>query len=143
MYQVTRELTFCYGHRLLNYDGKCRHLHGHNGRAVITLEADELDDLGMVRDFSDIKRVVSAWIDEFLDHKMILHRDDPIVPLLQGREEPVFLLDHNPTAEAIARLIFDCAASSGYPVVEVRLWETDSCFATYRPGPTHRRYDSM
>ena len=39
MYRVTREIHFCYGHRLLNYDGKCRHLHGHNGKAVITLEA--------------------------------------------------------------------------------------------------------
>ena len=52
MYQVTREIDFCYGHRLLNYDGKCRHLHGHNGRAVLTLAAPELDGLGMVMDFS-------------------------------------------------------------------------------------------
>ena len=36
MYVVTRELRFCYGHRLLEYAGKCRHLHGHNGRAVLT-----------------------------------------------------------------------------------------------------------
>ena len=34
MFRVTKEIHFCYGHRLLNYDGKCRHLHGHNGRAV-------------------------------------------------------------------------------------------------------------
>src|SRR4051794_33803225 len=72
MFQVTRELRFCYGHRLLNYDGKCKHLHGHNGRAVITLEADQLDALGMVVDFSVIKRVVAAWIDANLDHRMIL-----------------------------------------------------------------------
>src|SRR5260370_40930733 len=73
MYRVTREITFCYGHRLLNYDGKCRHLHGHNGRAVITLEAQDLDSLGMVMDFSQIKRVLQSWIDEALDHKMLLH----------------------------------------------------------------------
>ena len=42
MYRVTREIAFCYGHRLINYDGKCRHLHGHNGRAVISLEAGTL-----------------------------------------------------------------------------------------------------
>ena len=42
MYRVTREIAFCYGHRLINYDGKCRHLHGHNGRAVISLEAGPL-----------------------------------------------------------------------------------------------------
>src|SRR5262245_31920288 len=52
MYLVARAISFCYGHRLLDYDGKCRHLHGHNGKAVITLEAGELDRLGMVVDFS-------------------------------------------------------------------------------------------
>jgi 6-pyruvoyltetrahydropterin/6-carboxytetrahydropterin synthase len=133
MFQVTRELRFCYGHRLLQYDGKCRHLHGHNGRAVITLEADKLDPLGMVVDFSAIKRIVSAWIDANLDHRMILHKDDPVVPTLQQQGEPMFLLDVNPTAENIARLIFEYAAGQGFPVVEVKLWETDDSFATYRP----------
>lgn len=131
MYRVTREIHFCYGHRLLHYDGKCRHLHGHNGRALITLESDRLDPLGMVTDFSAIKRVVSDWIDEALDHKMLLHRDDPVLPLLRERGEPVYVMDVNPTAENIARLIFDFTAAQGFPVVEVQLWETDHCFATY------------
>ena len=39
VYRVTKEIHFCYGHRLLDYAGKCRHLHGHNGKAVVTLEA--------------------------------------------------------------------------------------------------------
>jgi 6-pyruvoyltetrahydropterin/6-carboxytetrahydropterin synthase len=134
MYRVTREIRFCYGHRLVNYDGKCRHLHGHNGRAVITLETPRLDGLGMVVDFSRIKRVVSAWIDETLDHKMILHRDDPLLPYLRQQGEPIFVLDANPTAENIARLIYDYTAGQGFPVVEVRLWETDDSFATYRPS---------
>jgi 6-pyruvoyltetrahydropterin/6-carboxytetrahydropterin synthase len=132
MYSVTRELTFCYGHRLLDYAGKCRHLHGHNGRAVLTLAADTLDEVGMVVDFSRLKRVVGAWIDETLDHKMLLHRADPVLPLLRQQGEPVVVLDVNPTAENIARLIFDYAASQGFPVVEVQLWETDTCCATYR-----------
>lgn len=132
MYRVTREITFCYGHRLLNYDGKCRHLHGHNGKAVITLESEQLDSRGMVLDFSEIKQVVSAWIDQQLDHKMLLHRDDPVLPTLRAQGEPVFVMDVNPTAEAIARLIFDFATSHGFPVTEVRLWETDTCYATFR-----------
>src|SRR6202521_2811606 len=101
MFQVTRELRFCYGHRLLNYDGKCRHLHGHNGRAILTLAADRLDALRMVMDFSRIKRVVGAWIDETLDHKMLLHKDDPVLPFLRQQGEPVCVLDVNPTAENI------------------------------------------
>jgi 6-pyruvoyltetrahydropterin/6-carboxytetrahydropterin synthase len=132
MYRVTREIHFCYGHRLLHYDGKCRHLHGHNGRAVLTVEAEHLDALGMVMDFSRIKQVVSRWIDETLDHRMLLHRDDPMLPYLRQQGEPVHILDVNPTAENIARLIYDFAASQGFPVVEVQLWETENCFATYR-----------
>jgi 6-pyruvoyltetrahydropterin/6-carboxytetrahydropterin synthase len=131
MFSVTREITFCYGHRLLDYDGKCRHLHGHNGKAVITLAADRLDSLGMVMDFSRLKRIVGGWIDEQLDHKMLLHKDDPMLPYLRQQGEPVFVLDVNPTAENIARLIFDFTVEQGFPVVEVKLWETDSCFAAY------------
>jgi 6-pyruvoyltetrahydropterin/6-carboxytetrahydropterin synthase len=134
MFQVTREIRFCYGHRLLNYDGKCRHLHGHNGRAVITLASPTLDELGMVMDFSKIKRVISGWIDAYLDHRMLLHKDDPILPELRRHGEPVFLLDVNPTAENIAKLIFDYAKSQGFPVIEVVLWETEDSFATYRSG---------
>jgi 6-pyruvoyltetrahydropterin/6-carboxytetrahydropterin synthase len=134
MFSVTRELTFCYGHRLLQYEGKCRHLHGHNGRVIITLAAPSLDALGMVMDFSRLKHVVGGWIDEHLDHKMLLHRDDPVLPFLRQQGEPVYVLDVNPTAENIARLIFDQAAARGFPVVEVQLWETDTCYATYRSG---------
>ena len=132
MFQVTREIDFCYGHRLLNYEGKCKYLHGHNGRVVITIEAESLDDRGMVLDFSDIKRVVSTWIDENLDHRMLLNRDDPAIPMLEELGEPLFLFDANPTAENIARLIHEFTAAQDFPVVETRLWETPRCYATYR-----------
>jgi 6-pyruvoyltetrahydropterin/6-carboxytetrahydropterin synthase len=131
MYRVTREINFCYGHRLLDYAGKCRHLHGHNGMAVITLEAPALDAKGMLVDFGEIKEKVQRWIDETIDHTMILCRRDPILPLLQERGERVFVMDANPTAENIARLIYDRAVATNLPVVEVRLWETAHCHATY------------
>jgi 6-pyruvoyltetrahydropterin/6-carboxytetrahydropterin synthase len=131
VFRVTRQIDFCYGHRLLNYDGKCKFLHGHNGRAIIALEAEKLDDRGMVLDFSDIKRVVSGWIDSNLDHRMLLHRNDPAVPALKQMGEPLFLMDVNPTAENIARLIYEYTAAQGFPIVECRLWETPNCYATY------------
>ena len=96
IYRVTREIDFCYGHRLLEYEGKCRHLHGHNGRAVITIESPDLDHRGMVLDFSDIKKDVSTWIDDNLDHRMILNKADPVVSILQELGEPLHLIDTNP-----------------------------------------------
>ena len=132
MFQVVREIHFCYGHRLLNYDGKCVHLHGHNGKVEITLQGEKLDDRGMLVDFGDIKQTINVWIDENLDHKMLLSKDDPIVSVLQEQGEPLFLMDQNPTAENIARLIYDQAVKLGLPVTEVRLWETPQCHAVYR-----------
>ena len=134
MFKVTKHIDFCYGHRLLNYDGQCRHLHGHNGRVEIDIESDKLDERGMVVDFSDIKRVLKAWIDETLDHRMLLRNDDPVLPALRQRDELFYLMDENPTAENIAKLIFNHARSKGLPVVEVRLWETPTSYATYRGG---------
>jgi 6-pyruvoyltetrahydropterin/6-carboxytetrahydropterin synthase len=134
MYRVSREIEFCYGHRLLNYAGKCQYLHGHNGRAIIALEAPALDERGMLVDFADIKLQVQRWIDENLDHNLLLCRDDPILPVLQEHGERVFVMDDNPTAENIARLIFEHAAASGLPVSEVVVWETEKCHAAYRLG---------
>jgi 6-pyruvoyltetrahydropterin/6-carboxytetrahydropterin synthase len=133
MFRVTREIEFCYGHRLLNYDGKCRYLHGHNGRAVITLEGLALDACGMLIDFGEIKEKLQRWIDENLDHAMLMCRQDPLLPLLEARGERVFVMDSNPTAENIARLIYHQAVQAGLPVVEVVLWETPHCCASFAP----------
>ncbi len=131
MFSVTKEIYFCYGHRLLNYQGKCRHLHGHNGKVEIELVSETLDPLGMVIDFEKIKSVIKDWIDRNLDHRMILHAKDPFVPVLRKRKEPFFLLSCNPTAENIAKSIYDYAVKSRLPVVKVTLWETPSSFAAY------------
>ncbi len=134
MYQVSKSVSFCYGHRLLNYTGKCQHLHGHNARAVITLESKVLDERGMVEDFSEVKRLVWSWLDEEIDHTLLLHRDDPVLPVLQNAGERVMVTDENPTAEVIARMIYEFVAGKGYPVTGVTLWETETSFASYRPG---------
>ena len=132
MFRVTQEIDFCYGHRLLNYEGKCRHLHGHNGTAVIVLEGPNLDACGMLVDFTDIKRLLRTWIDNELDHRMILCERDPVLPVLKQMNEPLFLLPDNPTAENIAKRIFEQAVEFSLPVKEVTLWETPKSFATYR-----------
>ena len=136
MYRVSESIEFCYGHRLLRYKGKCAHLHGHNGRVEIELAAPSLNDQSMVADFSDIGRIVKEWIDQNLDHRMLLHKDDPLVPLLRKHDEPIFVMEIDPTAEAIARVICDYAVSRGLPVSTVRLWETGSSIASYSPAPS-------
>jgi 6-pyruvoyltetrahydropterin/6-carboxytetrahydropterin synthase len=132
MFRVTQHIDFCYGHRLLEYSGKCRHLHGHNGRAVIVMEGAELGPSDMLVDFAEIKNSLRTWIESELDHRMILCQDDPALPMMKELGEPIHVISGNPTAENIARLIHNYAHEQGFPVVEVSLWETPNSFATYR-----------
>ena len=131
-HQVTKIIHFSYGHRLMNYDGPCRHLHGHNGVIEVDVAADVLDNRGMVADFGDIRDVVKGWVDTNLDHRMLLCRDDPAVPVLRGMNEPLYLLEENPTAENIAREVFEKTRERGLAISEIRLWETPSSYAVYR-----------
>ena len=124
MYRVSKSVSFCYGHRLLNYHGKCQHLHGHNARAVITLQSETLDARGMVEDFSDLKRLVWEWLDSEVDHTLFL-------PLLQDSGERVRMTQENPTAEVIAKMIYEYVAAKGFPVTDVTLWETETSYASY------------
>ena len=133
MFSIMRRFDFCYGHRLPGDPGKCGHLHGHNGQAEIVLQAAELDERSMVADFSDVEKTMGAWIGEHLDHRMLLRRNDPLVEVLQAAGEPVFVMDEDPTAEAIARLLFQVAREHGLPASEVRLWETPDSLAVYAP----------
>lgn len=131
-FQVTKVIEFSYGHRLLEHQGKCRHLHDHNGMVEVDIDAQALDSMGMVIDFVRINEVVKHWIDANLDHRMLLCRIDPLVEMLQGAGEPMFIMEDNPTAENIAKLIWTSARNEGLPVSEVRMWETATSRASYR-----------
>jgi 6-pyruvoyltetrahydropterin/6-carboxytetrahydropterin synthase len=131
MFTITKEVYFCYGHRLMAHPGKCRHLHGHSVKAAISVAASELNGQGMVCDFADISAAAATYIDAELDHNLLLHRDDPLVPLLQEAGERLLILDEPPTAEFLAKMIFSHVKGLGFNVRNVVLWETASAYATY------------
>jgi 6-pyruvoyltetrahydropterin/6-carboxytetrahydropterin synthase len=147
---ITRRFEFDYGHRVLGHEGKCRFVHGHRGVVEVTLDAPQLDSLGRVMDFGKVKEVIGSWIDEFLDHNLILNPDDPIAhldkddPILGGKEpylmyKGLMLKGWNPTAENLAIEIFHVVEklllqiSNDVRVVAVRFWETPNSSATYKP----------
>jgi len=133
MYKVAEIIEFPYGHRLLHYQGACANLHGHNGRAEIIVAADKLDDRSMVADFSTIAGIARGFIEGSLAHRMLLHKDDPLVEVLRAHDQPLFIMESDPTAEEIARLIYERVAALGLDVCEVRLWETGTSVASYAP----------
>lgn len=98
----------------------------------MAVESSETDERGMVADFGDVGGVVKEWIDANIDHRMVLSQRDPAVPALRGLEEPLYVMDEDPTAENISKHIYEGVRDRGVDVVEVRLWETPNSSAAYR-----------
>ena len=131
MFLISKSFSFCYGHRLMGDKGKCRHLHGHTAKAVLFLETEELDKDGMVCHFDRLKETIGKWIEENLDHSMLLSKNDPAAAALQKSGERIFIMDQNPTAENIAKLVYDKASAEGLPVTRIEMWESDTAKAIY------------
>ncbi len=132
MFTITKEVYFCYGHRLMNHPGKCRHLHGHSVKAAISVTQESLNEQSMVCDFSDIKTCVEQYIGQYLDHNFLLHKDDPLAPVLTANNERFWALEEHPTAEVLSKMIFMHLKKAGFNVTQVELWETASAYASYR-----------
>jgi len=125
MFQVSVEETFSAGHALRGYRGKCENVHGHNYRVQITLEGPELDQIGLLVDFTHVKRVIRELIQR-LDHQFI------------NDLEPFRTV--NPSAENIAKYFFEEVSKElqemppGAMVKDVVIWETDTASARYYSG---------
>ncbi|PKM96664.1 MAG: 6-pyruvoyl tetrahydrobiopterin synthase [Elusimicrobia bacterium HGW-Elusimicrobia-3] len=131
-HRVKKTFHLAYGHRLLNYNGKCENLHGHNGVVEVTLKAAGLNAERMVMDFTVLGRKMKTWLDDNLDHKVILAKADPLAPVLAAQGQACYLTEENPTAEELARLIYAEARGLGLPVEETGFWETPTAMASYR-----------
>lgn len=135
MYTITKEIYFCYGHRLMHHSGKCRHIHGHSVKAAITLESPTLNQQGMVCDFADITACASEFIEGVLDHNFLIHETDPVREYLDQTNERYLALPEHPTAEYLAQMIYEFVKSKNLPVKAVTLWETASACASYQEQP--------
>jgi 6-pyruvoyltetrahydropterin/6-carboxytetrahydropterin synthase len=123
MFEISVEETFAAGHSLRNYHGKCEKVHGHNYKVQVTLEGETLNEAGLLVDFVDLKRLLHAAVDR-LDHEFL--NDIPPFDLL------------NPSAENMAKYFHEevskgLASEGGVRIACVRLWETDTSVAAYRP----------
>ncbi len=131
-FYVKKVFEVSYAHRLLNYNGKCENLHGHNGKVEVILEVNKLDNQMMVMDFIKLKEIVRSWLDENMDHKVILSKKDPLVKILKKAKQELFETDENPTAEVLAQIIKNKLKEKGLSIKEVRFWETDTSMAAIK-----------
>ena len=131
MFTISKAFSFCYGHRLRGDQSKCRHLHGHSAKAVLYLQSATLDERGMVMHFHELKQNFGKWIDEEIDHVMLLDEKDPLITELKKQNERFKALPFAPTAENIARLFFEMAKEFSLPVSKVEIWESETSCASY------------
>jgi len=122
MFEVKVTDQFSASHQLKGYDGACENLHGHNWQVAVVVKSPELDSMGVVVDFEEVKRVLREVLEEF-DHSNI-------------NQLPEFS-QKNPTAEYIAEYIHrrmkDQFSSNGMKITSVSVWETKDACATFRP----------
>lgn len=109
---ITKKFSFDSAHKLINYKGKCRFLHGHTYLLNVTLKGNVDQKTGMVFDFSTIKMIVEKKVLSVLDHSYI---NDII---------------KQPTAENMAVWIWK-HLEKDLPIYKIELWETPDSYVTY------------
>jgi len=130
---ATRTLEFDAGHRLVNHESKCAHCHGHRYKAEVTCEADTLDSIGRVIDFSAIKAALGSWIDTHWDHAMVVNETDrDLLDYLRLTKQRHYVMATNPTAENMAEHLMvignQLLLTSSIRIVKIKLWETPNCY---------------
>jgi 6-pyruvoyltetrahydropterin/6-carboxytetrahydropterin synthase len=136
MITISRYHEIDCGHRVVNHESKCKHLHGHRYRFTFTLTAPSLDDIGRVIDFSVVKFLLCQWLEDNWDHRMLLWEHDPQLANLR-RLEPasIVAVPFNPTAENLADYLLRVVGprqlnDTGITLTSVTCQETAKCNAT-------------
>lgn len=139
MYKIIVKIKYEYAHRLLHHTGKCRHVHGHSGKAIIELSSDALNDNCFVMDFGDIKAPLKKWINRFWDHAYLANEADPLLPTFRNEGMKVYTFCEEPTAEVMARHLFQQISSlvelpPSVVLTRVTIQETCTGVASYQPS---------
>ena len=122
MFEVMIERNFSSAHQLRGYKGKCENLHGHNYKIEIYARGRELDNIGLLVDFGELKEAADEVV-QYLDHRNI-------------NELPPFDVELNPSAENLARYILERVSArvgdDRVKIYKVRCFETPTSVATYQ-----------
>ncbi|WP_047417469.1 6-carboxytetrahydropterin synthase [Cellulophaga sp. Hel_I_12] len=140
--RITKQFNFETGHALYGYDGKCRNVHGHSYKLSVTVIGKPIIDtkhvkLGMVIDFSDLKKIVKEEIVDQFDHATVFNKNTPHIELAQeltDRGHEVILANYQPTSE---NMVIDFAARikarlpKNIELHSLKLQETETSFAEW------------
>jgi len=143
MQYISRKGNFDSGHRVMNEKFKCFNVHGHTYLYELTFEFNSMEEIGYNIDFKEIKRVGCQWIDDMLDHGMILNpKDELLIAPCSALNSKLWLMTLNgafnycnPSVENIAKEVFLALEylfedHKGLKLHEVTIYETPNCFTT-------------
>lgn len=137
MYQLTIEECFDSAHFLAGYQGKCGNIHGHRWRVCLTVGTEQLredvQERGMCMDFSVLKNELRDLLETY-DHNFLIEKGTLKEKTMEALREEGFSfleLPFRPTAEHFARHFFEEFQKRGYPVAEVKVYETPNNCAAY------------
>ncbi len=140
--RITKQFNFETGHALYGYDGKCRNVHGHSYKLSVTVIGQPITDtshvkLGMVIDFTDLKKIVKEEIVDKFDHATVFNKNTPHIELakeLTDRGHNVILANYQPTSENMV-IDFSKKITARLPkniaLHSLRLQETETSFAEW------------
>lgn len=128
MNSVTKKFHFCAAHRLYPYKDKCSNIHGHNYTVEVTLSGKLKN--GMVLDFTKFSKLEN-WIDLYLDHALIVAEHDPLISTIKTLALKFTSINGSPTAENIAKLIYNQCTELYSMETYITVWETEKCKASY------------
>ena len=134
---LTKELTFDAAHRLMDYNGLCKNIHGHTFKLQVSIECFPLKD-GMGIDFNVMKKLIKDWTDDNLDHSIILNeKDHEVITFCDNQGFRIATIQGEPTVENLSKIIFNSLSEIfvnqhiNIIVKKITLWETPTSFCEY------------
>lgn len=131
MLSITKLFHFEAGHRLSNYEGPCKNIHGHSYKLHITITGEKLTN-GILIDFKVLKKIVETAVINEMDHTLLLKRNEFNIKATENLGSKILWLDEDPTAEYLVTYIgskIKDELPEGIKLLRLRLYETDSCYA--------------
>lgn len=130
---ISISIEMAMGHRLYGYPGKCAHLHGHNYNIEFWVNGNPSEDLGLVIDFGDLKKLLKTRVLSDFDHAMVLMDGDPFEEHLKTETSKHVIMNVNPSAENLSSLWYNLCRNEGIRISKVVVHETsDSCAVAAR-----------
>lgn len=137
--RLSKEFSFEMAHALKNYDGKCRHIHGHSYKLVVTVIGEPIDDEqspknGMVIDFGDLKKIVNKHIVDQYDHALVLPENSELIAKLEDTDLRTIILGFQPTSEKMLEhfaKILQKELPKNLKLFSLKLHETATSFAEW------------